>query len=92
MKSISRWVIVAILILLAIALLAKGFNLLSVGKNVDGDGIGVYFLFMEISDRVPVESIPAYAIGFFISSIVAFLLSAVLVGLDLKSREKDVFR
>ncbi|AST91112.1 hypothetical protein BC6307_07385 [Sutcliffiella cohnii] len=92
MKSISRWVIVAILILLAIALLIKGFNLLSVGKNVDGDGIGVYFLFMEINDRVPVESIPVYAIGFFISSIVAFLLSAVLVGLDLKSKEKDVSR
>ncbi|WBL16910.1 hypothetical protein [Sutcliffiella sp. NC1] len=92
MKSISRWVVVAILILLAISLLIKGFNLLSVGKSVDGDGIGVYFLFMEINDRVPVESIPAYAIGFFISSIVAFLLSAVLVGLDLKSRGKDVSR
>ena len=91
MKSI-RWVIVAIFILLAILLLTKGLNLLSVGKNVDGDGIGVHFLFFEINDNVPTESIPSYAIGFFSSSIVAFVLSAVFMGLELNTRKKDVSR
>ncbi|GAA0344355.1 hypothetical protein GCM10008967_38440 [Bacillus carboniphilus] len=82
----SRWVIAVVLILLAILFFNKGLELRALGANVDGDGIGVHFLAFEINDRVPEESIPSYAIGFFISSIVAIIISIILVGMNLKSR------
>jgi hypothetical protein len=43
-------------------------DLRALGTDVDGAGIGVYFLIFEINDRIDEKSIPAYAIGFFIAS------------------------
>jgi hypothetical protein len=88
MNNVSRWVIVCVLLLFGVLLLNKGLDLWSLGTNVDGDGIGVHFLGFEINDRVPEESIPSYAIGFFISSIFALIISFAVVGMNLKSRRK----
>ncbi|MBT2641881.1 hypothetical protein J7I80_06570 [Bacillus sp. ISL-41] len=88
MNTISRWVIAVILFLFAVLLFNKGLDLRSLGTNVDGEGIGVYFYAMEINDRVPEEEIPSYANGFFISSFVVFIISILLVWLNLKFRNK----
>jgi hypothetical protein len=88
MNNISRWVVAGVLLLFGVLLLNKGLDLLSIGTDVDGDGIGVYFLRFEINDRVPENSIPSYAIGFFISSLVAFIVSSALVRTNLKFRNK----
>jgi len=55
-------------------------DLRSLGTNVDGDGIGVHFLFFEINDRVLEKSIPSYANGFFIASIVTALAAIYVAG------------
>jgi ABC-type Na+ efflux pump permease subunit len=89
MNKISRWFIVCILILFGVSLLNKGLDLRSLGANVDGDGIGVYFLGFEINDRVPEESISSYAIGFFISSFLALFASLAFIGINLISRKKE---
>lgn len=86
MNSIIRSIITIVLILFAVLLFNKGLELWSLGTDVDGDGIGVHFFAMEINDRVPEESIPSYAIGFFISSFIAFALSMLFIGMNLKLR------
>lgn len=88
MNNISRWVIAGVLILFGVLLLNKGLELWSLGTDVDGDGIGVFFLGFEINNRVPEESILSYAIGFFISSLVALIVSGAFVRTNLKFRNK----
>ncbi|WP_202908628.1 hypothetical protein [Halalkalibacillus sediminis] len=88
MNNISRWLIAGVLILFGFLLLNKGLDLWSIGSDVDGEGIGLYFLGIEINDRVPEESIPSYAVGFFISSLVVLILSATIVRTNLKLRNK----
>ena len=82
MKTIYRWSIFVFLIVVTILLFSKGMDLRSIGTDVDGAGIGVYFLFFEINDRVPTQSIPTYAYGFFIASIITALvaISIFIVG------------
>jgi len=92
MNTISRWIIAVILFLFAVLLFNKGLDLRSLGTDVDGDGIGVYFFAMEINDRVPEESIPSYANGFLISSFVVFIISILFVWMNLKSRNKTTGR
>jgi hypothetical protein len=89
MNKISRWFIVCVLILFGISLLNKGLDLKSLGTNIDGDGIGVYFWGFEVNDRVPEGSIPSYAVGFIISSVLALIASLVLIGMNLKSRNES---
>ncbi|WP_042148314.1 hypothetical protein [Paucisalibacillus sp. EB02] len=84
MNKIGRWFIVCVLILFGVLLLNKGLDLRSLGTNVDGDGIGVYFLGVEINDRVPEEGISSYAVGFFISSFLALIASLTFIGINLK--------
>lgn len=84
MTSIIRSIIAVVLILFAVLLFNRGLELSSLGTDVDGAGIGVYFFAMEINDRVPEESIPSYAIGFFISSFIAFIISMFFIGMNLK--------
>lgn len=88
MKLISRWAIAVILFLFAAILFYKGLDLRSLGTNVDGDGIGVYFFAMEINDRVPEEEIPFYAKGFFISSFVVFIISVIFLWVNVKLGNK----
>ncbi|MFC6040744.1 hypothetical protein ACFPYN_15055 [Paenisporosarcina macmurdoensis] len=83
MKVYYRWGVFVLLIALTVLLINKGMDLRSLGTNVDGTGIGVHFLFLEINDRVPENSIPSYANGFFIVSLMTALAALVLAGLNL---------
>lgn len=74
-----RLFISLVFILLAVLLFLKGLELWGLGTNVDGHGIGVYFLGLEINDRVSEKIIPAYSIGFFISSLVALIITLFFV-------------
>lgn len=87
MNSIKNWIVSILLIILGVLLAKQGVELWSLGTNVDGDGIGVHFLGLEINDRVPEASIPSYAIGFFVSSAITLLLTIAVIGKRfLKSR------
>lgn len=63
---------------LAFLLLSEGFHLLESTKQVDGAGVGVYFLFLEINDRVLASDILFYAISFFVASFLAIIAPFVL--------------
>lgn len=89
MNKLIRWFIVCVLILFGILLLNKGLDLRSLGTNVDGDGIGVYFLGFEINDSVQEESIPSYAVGFFTSSFFALIASLAFISMNLKLRKRE---
>ncbi|MBU9714203.1 hypothetical protein [Evansella tamaricis] len=88
MNTISRWLLVGVLILIGVLSFNKGLELWSLGTDVDGDGIGVYFLTFEINDNVPEENITTYAIGFFIFSILLLIISFVLLIRGFKQRHK----
>lgn len=79
MKPFYKWIAVGTLLILAILSASKGIDLWSIGTDVDGAGIGMYFLSFEINDRVAETSIPAYAIGFFIASGVLALAAIGLM-------------
>jgi hypothetical protein len=64
---------------LTVLMIHKGITLWNMGSSVDGQGIGIYFLSFEINDRVPEQSIPSYAIGFFVASIITALVPISLV-------------
>ncbi|WP_226087736.1 hypothetical protein [Mesobacillus sp. S13] len=87
MNTTGRWVAAGILFLLGVLLFNKGLDLKALGTNVDGDGIGLYFLTLEINDRVQEASIPGYSKGFFMSSFVVFLISFLIIGRNLKYRK-----
>lgn len=78
MKPAYQWIAASVLLVLAALSASKGMDLWSLGTDVDGAGIGVYFLSFEINDRVAEMSIPAYAIGFFIASGVLALAALAL--------------
>ena len=73
MKLFYKWYAVVILFVLSWSLADKGIELWELGTDVDGAGIGVYFLIFEINDRVAEMNIPMYAIGFFIASVIAVI-------------------
>lgn len=78
--KLVKWFGAAICGLLTVLMINKGITLWNMGSNVDGEGIGVYFLFFEINDRVPEQIIPNYAIGFFGASVITALVPIVLFG------------
>ncbi|MFT4414285.1 hypothetical protein ACLM5H_10550 [Fredinandcohnia humi] len=86
MNNVSRWIVAFTLMTFTVLLFKNGIDLWSLGTNVDGEGIGVYFLGFEVNDRVPEGNIPLYAKGFFISSLVAFFVSIVTVGIKFGSK------
>ncbi|KKI88457.1 hypothetical protein WQ54_31545 [Bacillus sp. SA1-12] len=79
MNTIYRWIVFTFLALISFLMVNKGLELWSLGTNVDGDGVGIYFLGQEINDKVPKASIPTYAIGFFIASLITLLIAFALV-------------
>ncbi|WLR51944.1 hypothetical protein LC040_03265 [Bacillus tianshenii] len=79
MNSILRWVFAIFLVMLAIAMLNKGIDLWALGTDVDGDGIGVHFMGLEINDTVPEHLIPKYATGFFIASAVSVVAAFLVI-------------
>lgn len=85
--KVVKWFGSVLCVVLAILMINKGITLWNIGSGVDGDGIGIYFLGFEINDRVSEQSIPTYAIGFFVGSIITALVPFVLFGKTLvKSR------
>lgn len=81
MNAISRWIVIIFLALITALMVNKGLDLWSLGTNVDGDGIGVHFLGLEINDRVPEANISTYAIGFFVASVITLLIAFALFAL-----------
>jgi len=82
-----RWLMVLLLSIISILFLFKGIELWSAIDHVDGDGIGISFIGLSISERVLNESIPGYALGFTISSIIPILV-AINIALNAKSRKR----
>lgn len=78
MNNPIRLLSLFVFVMLTITLFLKGLELWSLGTNVDGSGIGVYFLGLEIADHVAERIIPVYSIGFFIASLIALLITFVL--------------
>ncbi|NMH71653.1 hypothetical protein HF078_01055 [Bacillus sp. RO2] len=72
-----RWLVSIALVIFTFLFISKGLQLWSYGSAVDGGGIGVYFLGLEINDRVIEVYIPIYAIGFFIAGLSTLLLSII---------------
>jgi hypothetical protein len=86
-----RWVIGIVFSSLGVLLLTQGMNLRTIGEEaVDGDGIGVYFLGMEINEKVPTADIPSYANGFLGTGTILLLLAVSLFVILL--REKNTFK
>lgn len=80
MNSTLRWFVSITLTVFTVLLIMEGIQLWSLGANVDGNGMGVYFLGMEINDKVPEGNIPSYAIGFFIAALCTLLLAIIPFG------------
>lgn len=92
MNARNRWIVLFFLGLITVLLVNKGFDLWSLRTNVDGDGIGVHFLGIEINDRVPETNIPTYAIGFFVTSLITLLIAIGLVGKTLLKGKEEYNR
>lgn len=75
MNAISRWIVFICLAFITVLMFIKGLDLRSLGTKVDGDGIGIYFLGLEINSRVPADRIPKYANGFFVASMISMLIA-----------------
>ncbi|MET3729233.1 hypothetical protein ABID52_002814 [Fictibacillus halophilus] len=74
-----RWIIGIFFSILGILLLTHGLNLRTAAETkVDGDGIGVYFLGIEINESVPSVDIPSYANGFMGSGVIFLILAVCL--------------
>lgn len=80
MNAINRLIVFTLLAFITVLMVNKGIDLWTLGTNVDGDGIGVHFLGLEINDRVPKANIPTYAIGFFVASFITLLTAFAFVG------------
>lgn len=79
MSLTGRWILCVFLAFISILMVVKGIDLWSLGTKVDGDGVGIHLLGLEINDNVPEASIQNYATGFFITSILGILTALALV-------------
>ncbi|MFC0273540.1 hypothetical protein ACFFIX_19290 [Metabacillus herbersteinensis] len=80
MNANIRWIVIIFLAFITVLMVNIGMDLWSLGTNVDGDGIGIHFLGIEINEQVPEASIPTYEIGFFVASLISLLIAFALVG------------
>jgi hypothetical protein len=79
MNLVARWVLSICFVLISILMILKGIDLWSLRTQVDGEGIGIHFLGLELNDRVMEASISKYAIGFFLASVLPILAAFVLI-------------
>ncbi|MED1863097.1 hypothetical protein P4V41_06485 [Fictibacillus nanhaiensis] len=85
-----KWIIGILFSIVGILLLAYGLNLKAVAEtDVDGDGIGVYFLGIVINENVSSVDIPSYANGFLGTGII-FLILAVCMFFILLSEKNTL--
>jgi hypothetical protein len=82
-----KWLMVITLSILSILFLEKGIELWSIINHVGGDGVGVSFMGMSISEKVLNESLPGYALGFTVSALIPILV-AINIALRLKTKKK----
>ncbi|OCA90557.1 hypothetical protein A8F94_01350 [Bacillus sp. FJAT-27225] len=75
MGSIVRLTWIILLIVIGALLFRKGLQLWDSIATIDGDGIGVSFLGLEVSDSVKYEDIRYYAGGFITGGIASFILA-----------------
>lgn len=84
MNSFGRWIFIIAFFTITVLLVNKGIELWSIRTAIDGDGIGINLLGLEISDRVPKKDIASYSFGFFITGVIT--LSASIFTLKVKSK------
>jgi hypothetical protein len=85
--ALMRWVLVMLLSITGALFFIKGIELWSMIGKVDGDGIGISFLGLSVSDKVLNESISGYALGFTVSSLIPILV-AVNIAMKRKTDNK----
>lgn len=86
-----KWLFFSSVLLCAVLLGAEGFQVWQMGSTVDGAGIGVYFLFFEINDRVAAKDIPFYAGMFFAASVIVSLLAVLPFNKKVQNYLSEVF-
>ncbi|MGD6902614.1 hypothetical protein [Bacillus infantis] len=66
-----------IMTILGIALSCKGIELMHLGTDVDGDGIGMQFLGFETADSLSGQNIPKAAAAFLAAGILLVLYGII---------------
>ncbi|WP_246943322.1 hypothetical protein [Bacillus pinisoli] len=79
MKTIYQAGFGILLLILTVLLFLKGVQLWTFGTNVDGGGVGIYFLGLEINDHVKEASIPNYALSFAGAGIITLTVTIFTV-------------
>jgi hypothetical protein len=72
-----KTVLLILLTILGIALFYKGIELLHLGTDVDGDGIGIQFLGFEMADSLSEQNIPKAATAFLAAGVLLVLYSII---------------
>lgn len=84
-----KWFLVVLLSMFGLLFLGKGIELWTVLDQVDGSGIGISFLGIEIIDRVLKDRIPSYAFGFTIAAAIPILVAInVAIKSNIKKEKK----
>ncbi|MRG87915.1 hypothetical protein [Salinibacillus xinjiangensis] len=71
--------------IIGIVLFVESYKLFSI-ESVDGTGIGVYVLGLQISDAVPKENLSFYAIAFLLVGMFLVITSVVFIRKIYKKR------
>lgn len=74
-----KWLSVIILSLFGLLLLEKGIELWAVLKQADGIQIGISMFGIDIKNHVFKESIPGYALGFSVASLIPIMVAGTIV-------------
>jgi hypothetical protein len=70
-------VLLIFLTILGMALSYKGIELVYLGTDVDGDGIGIHFLGIEMEDSLAEQNIPKAATAFLAAGVLLVLYSII---------------
>jgi hypothetical protein len=84
-----KWFLVVLLSLFGFLFLDKGIELWTVLNQVDGNGIAISFLGVEVSEAVLKEKIPSYAFGFTVAAVIPILVAIYIVIKSKLSKETN---
>jgi hypothetical protein len=87
-----KWIVSIFLLSFSLLLLKEGMNLWSAMGHVDGSGIGISFIGIEISAQVGKEAIPGYALGFTIAGLIPLFVLANIFFRPLLKGERSTRR